>query len=659
MPSRIAIDRSSMPLAATPRVPDHELIRPIGAGAAGEVWLARSTVGTLRAVKIVSRNQFAETEPYDREFRGVKHFEPLSRSHEGLVDLLQVGRNDEERYFYYVMELADDTAEARIGSRVHRDAEFSSAALERYTARTLRSEINARGRLPVSECIEIGLLLADALRHLHENGLVHRDIKPSNIIFVNSVPKLADVGLVIETDEAKSFVGTLGYIPPEGPGKSQGDLYSLGKVLYEMSTGKGRHDFPQLPADLRDSATPDALIEFNEILLKACESETRARYQNAQEMSADLAWLQQGNSIQARRSRTRRLAFGQRAAMVLLGLAVLLIAGSYFSKRLAPRANTPKLSASADANTFYYWGRHFYEKKTETSMVTAIAWLEKAVAKDPKFASAHGALASAYCWSLGELHPDYLKARNHAEQALALDRELSEPHKALACVKWLQDWDFSSAEREFRRAIELAPSDASAHEFYGFYLGAMTRGSESIKEFQEAERLDPLSLSIPGLLADAYFANHQDELGLIELQKVNTMEPNTPSFGYRGLASFYEDRGDFRAAIDADERWRLLNGEDAQKVVRRSRALREAIQNGGPRGYWRKQLEFTEAADDLYTRATLYARLGEKDEAFKLLEQTRALHDSSIVVKLKGDPALDSLRSEPRYAKLLKELKWN
>jgi len=93
--------------AAIPNVPDHELLRQIGAGSYGEVWLARNIMGTYRAVKVVYRQRFTEDRPFDREFNGVKKFEPISRTHEGFVDILQVGRNEKEGYFYSVMELAD------------------------------------------------------------------------------------------------------------------------------------------------------------------------------------------------------------------------------------------------------------------------------------------------------------------------------------------------------------------------------------------------------------------------------------------------------------------------------------------------------------------------------------------------------------------------
>src|SRR5215831_6883545 len=92
----------------TPAIPDHELLKKIAGGSYGEVWLARNVVGTLRAVKIVHRIHFSEGYPFEREFKGIQNYEPISRSHDGLVDILQIGRNNEAGYFYYVMELADD-----------------------------------------------------------------------------------------------------------------------------------------------------------------------------------------------------------------------------------------------------------------------------------------------------------------------------------------------------------------------------------------------------------------------------------------------------------------------------------------------------------------------------------------------------------------------
>jgi serine/threonine protein kinase len=116
----------------------------------------------------------------------------------------------------------------------------------------LRTLLKERSRLPVGQCLEIAAVLAEALEHLHAHGLVHRDIKPSNIIFVNGRPKLADIGLVARADATLSFVGTEGYVPPEGPGKPPADIFSLGKVLYEMASGKDRNQFPEPPTLLKE-----------------------------------------------------------------------------------------------------------------------------------------------------------------------------------------------------------------------------------------------------------------------------------------------------------------------------------------------------------------------------------------------------------------------
>ena len=179
-----------------PHIPDHELLRRIGVGSYGEVWLARSVMGTLRAVKFVYRKTFENERPYEREYAGIQKFEPVSRSHEGFVDILQIGRNDEAGYFYYVMELAESVASNQcsvISNQSLEVARTSGSAvplntdplITDYSPRTLRREISRRARLPVDECVALGLSLARALAHLHAQGLVHRDIKPSNIIFVD------------------------------------------------------------------------------------------------------------------------------------------------------------------------------------------------------------------------------------------------------------------------------------------------------------------------------------------------------------------------------------------------------------------------------------------------------------------------------------------
>ncbi|HST30421.1 MAG TPA: bifunctional serine/threonine-protein kinase/formylglycine-generating enzyme family protein [Chthoniobacterales bacterium] len=267
--------------AQVPVVPDHELLRVIGRGAYGEIWMARTVTGGLRAVKIVYRSTFESERAFLREFEGMSAFEPISRGHAGFVDILHVGRTAE--HLYYSMELADDHMAGR------------NIDLLNYEPRTLKSDLARHKRLSADESIQLGVSLTEALEALHQHGLTHRDIKPSNIIFIDGVPKLADIGLVAASGQ-QSFVGTEGYVPPEGPGTPQADVFSLGKLLYEVSTGKDRLDFPEIDSQLSQRPDREQLLQLNDVLVKACAQDSKKRYRTAAEMNCDLVALEDGRS---------------------------------------------------------------------------------------------------------------------------------------------------------------------------------------------------------------------------------------------------------------------------------------------------------------------------------------------------------------------------
>ena len=256
-----------------PEIPEYKILQRTGAGAYGEVWLAQAITGIHRAIKIVHRDRFDNAIPYEREFNGIKKYEPVSRKNEGLIDLLHVGLGKENDFFYYVMELADDQ---RMSGQVNKAD---------YKPKTFQSELEARGRLTVEECLKYGAHLARSLAYLHDQNLVHRDVKPSNIVYVNGIPKLADIGLITNRDNSSTLVGTIGYIPPEGPGKPSSDLYALGIVLYELSTGKDRAEFPEI--DLLDPA----LKGLNQFFLKACSNDLNERFKDGHEMARHLDTL--------------------------------------------------------------------------------------------------------------------------------------------------------------------------------------------------------------------------------------------------------------------------------------------------------------------------------------------------------------------------------
>jgi CHASE2 domain-containing sensor protein len=272
-----------------PVVPDHNLLLPIGKGAYGEVWLARNVIGLYRAVKVVYRGSRGGLEAYEREFNGIRNFMPVSLNYPGLLHVLHVGRNDEAGYYYCVMEAGDDES---AGQKIDP---------AKYSARNLHRELNRLGRLTIGQCVDLGLALTMALEYLHSQQLIHRDIKPSNIIFVNSVPKLADIGLVTEIDRTDmSIVGTPDFMDRRHPGTVAADLYALGKVLYMAGTGLPPGDFPTLPTGWEQWPQTGQFLQLNEIIAKACQPDLSERYQSAAEIRADLANLRASMDLQSR-----------------------------------------------------------------------------------------------------------------------------------------------------------------------------------------------------------------------------------------------------------------------------------------------------------------------------------------------------------------------
>jgi serine/threonine protein kinase len=171
-----------------------------------------------------------EARAYEREFRGVTNFQPISRKHPAFVNILHVGRDERNAYFYCIMELADDGPGGPT---------IDAAS---YIPRTLAWEVDEYGPLRLDRCLEIALSLTDGLQYLHDQGLVHRDLKPANIIFANERWKLADIGLVKPFSETPTADGTPRIWGSGGPGKPLADIYSLGMVLYRISTGRSPGD---------------------------------------------------------------------------------------------------------------------------------------------------------------------------------------------------------------------------------------------------------------------------------------------------------------------------------------------------------------------------------------------------------------------------------
>ena len=305
--------QSLRPEGTQPSVPDHEILRKIGTGAYGEVWLARSVTGAYRAVKVVWREDFADEQVFIREFDGVLTYEPIARGIPGLVHILHIGQHGGlVPHYFYVMELADDA--------------YTGAHTEpaTYVPRTLFSDMQQYGNrpMPLDYVLEVGCQLSRALAGLHAQELTHRDVKPTNVIFINGRVKLADAGLVAHSNQ-RTLVGTEGYIPPEGPGTPRADVYALAKVLYEMSTGMDRLNFPSLPLELPEGATHRRWIGFNNIICSAASPQVQKdTIVNAKQFAERLERLRDDASIRRKRSLSmRRLCL--RSGLILLSTGIL------------------------------------------------------------------------------------------------------------------------------------------------------------------------------------------------------------------------------------------------------------------------------------------------------------------------------------------------
>ena len=628
-----------------PQIPDHKLLRCIGRGAYGEVWLARSIMGAHRAVKIVWRKSFDTVRPFEREFSGIQKFEPVSRSHDGLVDILHVGRNDDGGYFFYVMELADDlTGSLQVDP-------------EQYQPKTLQREIQERGRLPIQDCLRISLALTNALGYLHEQGLVHRDIKPSNIIFVKGGPKLADIGLVCGTGGTQTSVGTEGYIAPEGTGTPQADLYSLGKVFYEMGTGKTRDQFPELPTDLRENADAAPLLEFNEVLLKACAGDVRRRYQSAHELETDLALLEMGRSVRAKRSSQRRRAGIKVAACAVAAIALMWV-GSFIVQRESRVGRQDHAAAQAylqNARILAVRSSSHLEGSQNNPRV--IELLEKAVALDPNLAEAHAELGLAYAVRLFlYAHEDKTlqeKAYLRVERALALNPRLATAYLARGRLKWTPSHHFPHADAidDFSHALALNPRLDEAHHYRGLVYIHIGLLDEGMQDFTRAVAINPGNSGAQYRIGETHLFGCKYQDALNRLEAIDTDFSPDIRAAHIGLALIGLNRKDealrsLRSYLDvrSNDAGGLVTSVEAivHASFQRQPEAEEAIQRASVRR-GRGHFHHTQ-----YHIACAYALLNKKALAVEWLRKSAA-DGFSCYPQFECDPNLANLKDDPGF----------
>ncbi|HEV8385587.1 MAG TPA: protein kinase [Candidatus Acidoferrales bacterium] len=313
---------------------------------------------------------------------------------------------------------------------------------------------------------------------------------------------------------------------------------------------------------------------------------------------------------------------------------------------------------NAEAYQLYLKGLYNWNRWTEDGFKKAIVNYQTAVEKDPTYAVAYTGLADSYIL-LGDLgymasNEAWPKAKSAAGEALAKDASLAEAHTSAALVKELFDWDWSGAEKEFQRAIQLNANSAAAHHWYGEFLVKMGRFEQASQQLQRAQELDSQSPMVNATLGWFYFVRHENERATEQLQKTLALDPNFAP-ARRTLEIVYAQRGMTREALGQWQKALTLAGNPELAA-----SLDADFATTGYQGLLRDWMEgLKQVAKDRYVSpygiAQSHARLGENGPALEWLGKAFQEHDSRLVA-LKVDPCFDTLRSEPKFKDLIKRI---
>jgi len=341
------------------------------------------------------------------------------------------------------------------------------------------------------------------------------------------------------------------------------------------------------------------------------------------------------------------------------------IAGKLRSKLSGPEKQqvAKQGTQNADAYQLYVKGRYYWNKRTNADIKTAISYFNQAIDKDPSYALAYSGLADAYnvLGSYGEDPNDVTpKASAAAAKALELDPTLAHPHAVLGGIEFEYSWDFTGGEAEFKKALELDPSDATARQWLSEGLCEIGgRAQEAIDEGNRAHQLDPLSPIISAQQGQAYTYDRQFDKAIEIFKKVIA---DNPTFGraHGELAYAYWGAHKYPEAI---QEWLTGSQLEGDKNYAEDAAASETgFRAGGWPGALRKNIEVSLAQRKAktgyvspYAIAQLYADLGDKDHAFEWLNTAFQEHDISII-SLRTDFLMDPLRSDPRYVELVRKV---
>jgi serine/threonine-protein kinase len=316
-------------------------------------------------------------------------------------------------------------------------------------------------------------------------------------------------------------------------------------------------------------------------------------------------------------------------------------------------------TTNPEAYELYLKGRFFWDKRTAADLRKAIDYFNHAIAEDPNFALAHAGLADSYdlLSEYSDLSPEecYPKAKAAAIKALELNETLGEAHTSLAYSLLNYDWDFRGAEKEYQRAIKLNPNYATAHQWYAECLMTLGRHGEAIAEIKRAQQLDPVSLIInQGVGGKFLYARRYDE-AMAQFQRTIELYPNFPPTRQR-LGWCYSQKRMHEEAIAEMQRAAELSGNSTQMIASLGYAYATAGRKDAAQGIIAElERRSKDSYVDAYFIATIFAALGENDQAFAFLNKAFA-ERSKWLSYLNVDFQLDNLRSDPRFEPLVQRV---
>jgi len=324
---------------------------------------------------------------------------------------------------------------------------------------------------------------------------------------------------------------------------------------------------------------------------------------------------------------------------------------------LTPQEQTALKNAKVvnpEAYESYLKGRYFWNKRTADGFKVALAYFNQAIEEDPKYAQAYSGLADTYVllgdWEYGVMAPKeaYPKAKAAATRALELDNSLSDAHTSLASLGMF-DWDWQSAGKEFRRAIELNPGYATAHQWYAWHLNLLGRQREAIAEIRKAESLDPLSLIISADTADLLFVARRYDESIQQSRKTLEMDPNF-AIAHFELSQTYLQKSMYSEAIAELQRAIELSGGSTTFTSNLAYAYAASERRNEAVKILNDLTSRSNGSSDAAEIALIHAGLGEKDQAMAWLEKA---FSERFIPSILLRPGFDPLRSDPRFQNLV------